>query len=44
MGYSIFETQAHSIGHNMRFLDKSILNKGSIYTQVTEYKFYTINY
>lgn len=38
-----FETQAPPIGHNMCFLENSILNKGSIYNQVTEYKFYNIN-
>ncbi|WP_290060038.1 aldose epimerase family protein [Paraclostridium bifermentans] len=38
-----FETQEPPIGHNMCFLENSILNKGSIYNQVTEYKFYNIN-
>lgn len=37
-----FETQAPSIGHNMCFLEKSILKKGEVYKQSTEYKFYLI--
>lgn len=38
-----FETQSPPIGHNMCFLENSILSKGSTYNQVTEYKFYTID-
>lgn len=38
-----FETQAPPIGHNMCFIDKSILNKNKEYKQVTEYKFYLLN-
>ncbi|MEG2610577.1 MAG: galactose mutarotase, partial [Bacilli bacterium] len=37
-----FETQAPPIGHNMCFLDNSILKKGEVYKQSTEYKFYLI--
>ncbi|CEN25491.1 aldose epimerase family protein [Paraclostridium sordellii] len=35
-----FETQAPPIGENMCFLERSILEKDSEYTQITEYKFY----